>query len=1201
MKPPQLVSAGAGAGKTYWIVETIVARVRAGVPLERIAAVTFTEAAAAELQDRVRARLLAAGERSAATRVDSAAICTIHRFALALLQRYPLAAGLPPEPIVLEEVQSSRLLHEHIASLLSATRGESVAAMRTLLDEGLGAGLGLSERGFLDGDTPTGRLQHLVRQLIEKARSLGMDAARLREEADLAATRLSEALGPVGDGARLQGVFERVLADALAFLEECPEPPTKKDEKLYALLRPITEGAGGTWFDTALRFARLDEDAHSKQFKPGDALAAAASAVACDHPEARARLLRCVRGVVLAAAQVLSTFEAEKRRIGALDFEDMQVIALELLTGRGPAEKAYAPLIAQAFRLVVVDEFQDTSPLQFRLFEVLRAHGTEVVYVGDLKQAIYAFRTADSALFAALLEQAEQSQRPIERLSASRRSRPELVAFTNDLFGVAMGAAGLRFESLSAENAYSAGKCPKALPSVDVLIHPPGTQRGMKGAKEYGVITRLRGLIEGGGLTVLDRASGVPRPARWGDVAVLGRKGAQLKQWAVALRACGIPCVLEEGALFETLEVRLARAWLRMLASPRDSAAAAAVLLSELYGISQRAMVQMTLAGVVGSPARALELSTRDPSALTLTPFEQRALQRCAGELSECRRALRHLPLAEAVEAVLERVDLGLRLALRADAARAAQIRANLRRVSEIAYELSARTERPLDLHGATGITLENLLVELDRAAAAGYVQRAGDEQAEAVRLVTIHSSKGLEYPLVVLDALDESLSIRLPRIEVDRPTDPQVLLGDDALDRSGVRLVPEVGFKALADRLRGVFDAERGERAEWLRLLYVAITRAREHLVLLWPEEPKRSSATSSRQAKQLLAEAAARLPRTAGEVAWTVRSGGDEHRVTILNAVAPPEGWLDGSASGGDEAAMEALRAVVEQHVSVAATPAPTEPAELEEERPQLGVVAPTELCRVADCPEVPRLAVLYPREHGLARHAGEPAELVEIPSARAERLALDEKLEPAALGTLLHEAIERIELTGESDVLAPVQSLLARRGVSDDAVRAFVMRAVESVRAALVHLGAREIVGREVPFAIEVEGVLVRGAIDLVVQSEAGLHVIDLKSHLVDEASVGRWVGYYRPQLDAYAVALSRLARAPIAGRHLLLPSAGMLATVREPFEPEAASARMGALAALLAAETPGPGPENDCGRCAWQSLCRVGRRERAAAEG
>jgi ATP-dependent exoDNAse (exonuclease V) beta subunit len=1185
--PPQLVSAGAGAGKTYWIVERLVERVEAGLPLERIAAVTFTEAAAAELQDRVRARLLARGNRAAATRVDSAAICTIHRFALTLLQRYPLAAGLPPEPIVLEARQSARLLHEHIAALLQASRGADVEALRALLDLGLGAGLGLAERGFTDADTPTGRLEHLIKLVIEKARSLGMDAERLRAEADAAAARLDAALGPAGDPLRLRARFDHCLEDALAFVRERPEPPTKADTELYDLLRAVASGAtrGGAWLDVALRFAKSG-DGYSKQFKPGEPLYAAASAVACDHPEARERLLACVRGVLRAAAQVLASFEAEKRRIGAVDFEDMQVIALDLLTGRGRSAEAYAPLVARAYRLIVVDEFQDTSPLQYRLFDVLRAHGTEVVYVGDLKQAIYGFRTADSALFGALLDDAERAGRAVVRLDASRRSRPELVAFANDLFSACMGAAGQRFDPLVADNAYTAGRCPKAIPCVDVLVHPPSTQRGMKGAKEHGVITRLRGLIEGGAMPVLDRATGQPRAARWSDVAVLAWRGAQLRQWAAAFRACGIGTLLEEGALFETLEVQLARAWLRMLASPRDSAAAVSVLLSELYGISQRAMVQMTLAGVVGSPARALDLADRDPAALSLTDFERRALRRCAEDLSVCRRALRHLPLAEAVEAVLERVDLGLRLALKADVARAGQIRANLRRVCEIAYDLAARTERPLDLHGASGITLENLLIELERAEAQGYLQRAGDEDAEAVRLVTIHSSKGLEYPIVVLDALDESLAVRLPRVEVERPTDAAVLLGPDALAHSGVRVVPEVGFKPLAERLKGVFDAERAERAEWLRLLYVAVTRAREHLVLLWPEDKKTATTPS---VKQLVVDAVARLPRTAGEVGWALRPGGEEHRVTIVNAVAPPEGWLDGRGGGGSDEVLDALAAEAGDAADVW-VPAPV--------APRLTVVAPTELCRVADCPEVPRLAVLYPGEHRLARLRGEEADVRAIASAREARLAIEGDTDVAALGTLLHEAVERVDLLARDGGLEPARVLLARRGVGDGAVADFVLRAVASVRDGLVRLGAREVVARELPFAIDVGGVLLRGAIDLVVRTDAGLHVIDLKAHVVDAESVPRWVGYYRPQLDAYALALARLAREPVAGRHLLLPASGMLATLRDPFEPESAAASVLALTRLLAGEVPGPGPDNDCAGCAWQALCRVGR---AAGDG
>lgn len=1185
--PAMLVSAGAGTGKTYWIVEYVCERVFTGLPIERIAAVTFTEAAAAELQDRIRARLLDSPEFAPqASRVDAAAICTIHGFALTLLERYPLAAGVPPKPLVLQPGQCRAMLRALIADLL---RGADMGWLRKLLYQALGPGLGLSARGRSDKETPTGRLTDLVEQVIEKSRSLGMRATALRAEGERAAERLVRAMGPTGDTARLRDSFARALDDALAFVAENPEPPTKSDQRLYEVLRSIAETSLGEndWVDAAVRIAVLGPGAYGKRkFKAAEPLCDAAASVVRAHPEIRARLDACVRGVFAAAAKVLEGYEAEKTRIGAVDFEDMQVAALELLRGTGPAGVAYASLVARALPVVVVDEFQDTSPLQFQLFEELRVHGAEVVYVGDLKQGIYGFRTADSALFSALLEEASARAEGHRELSTSRRSRPELVAFVNDLFGAAMPPRGLAFAPLGVDNAYCEGRCPKISPSIDVVRHPPTG----KAAKQRATIDRLRELIEGGSLRVLDRVRGEPRPARWGDVALIGYKNADLSDWSAALRARGIATVLDEGELFDALEVQLALAWLRMLASPRDRAAAASVLLSELYGIAQRTMVRMTLAGVVGSPSRALDLATRDPGMLPLTSFERRALERCARDLTECRRAMRHLPLPEAVEVALERVDLALRLALKTDAVGASRVRANLRRICELTHEFAERAERSLALDGDSGITLENLLAYLERARELHYKQPAGEAGPDALRLVTIHASKGLEYPIVVLDVLSEKLEVKLPRVEVERPTSRSELLARDALARSGVRLVPDVGMPALRDELAALFESDVAQSQEWLRLLYVAVTRAREHLVLLWPEDTK--STSTVRRVKDLVVNAVPQPPQAAGEGGWVLRPGGTAHAVFVLHASSGEDEKCDDeiSARTAELDGLDAIRAELEADSVV---PEPFGSALASRESPRLSFASPTDFCRVADCPEVPRLSAMYPDEHALARMMGESACCEPIPSTRSERASLPDDIEPARLGKLLHQALERADLLGCGDDTDRVRALLARRGVSDDRVTDFIARSITSVRAALACLGAREVVGHEIPFAVQVAGTLVRGAIDLVVRSPRGLHVIDFKSHPLPPDALPRWIGYYRPQLDLYALALAKITGERIAGRHLILPAAGILATLDAVFDPTETEAQMAKLSVLLAAEVRGPGPANDCARCGWLPRCARGQ--------
>jgi ATP-dependent exoDNAse (exonuclease V) beta subunit len=1156
-REPVLVSAGAGSGKTFRIVQRLVERVRGGTPVERVAAVTFTEAAASELQDRLRAALLAEGFTAEASRVDGASVCTIHRFALTLLQRYPLAAGVPPEARVLDEAQAAALRRAALAEL---THEAGDAGLQALLDGLFGAGLGLSERSWGDAGTPLDRLYAMVRDLIEKCRSVGMDAPRVRAEGVLASQRLLAAMGPGTDESALDDALRDALAAARAQLVARPEAPFKKDEAFYEALRAVLTARDGHLYDHALALAGAElSKPLTALFGP---LVRLSDRVAWEHPELRRRVARGVTGAYALAADVLTRYADEKARLGALDFEDMQRMALDLLAGRGPLGAAYAELVAATVPFVVVDEFQDTSPLQFRLFEALRAAGAEVHYVGDLKQGIYGFRTADATLFAALLQRARARGDTPESLDRSRRSRPELVRFANAMFRPLLEGHDIEFEALTADNAYTRGACPKDAPSVDVVLGRDRVRAGLD---------RLAELIAAGS-PVLDRETGLARPLRWDDCAVLAYTHDTLRRWSEALRARGIASVLAARGLHDTLEVRLATHWFRMIASPRDTAASAAVLLSELYGLSQRAVTQLSLARRLGSPKQALDLAAREPATLALTDFERRALARCHDDLTACRKAFRQLPIYEAVERALERVELADRLAMRLDVAGSEQVRANLAALVAVACRLDAA------LDGASGATLENYLLALDRDARANPWQPA--PEARGVRLVTLHASKGMEYPVVLLDVFAQRLQARLPRVEVVRPDDASVLLGDGALDACGVQLVPDVGVAAWRERLRAVFDGERRLGAEWARLLYVAVTRARDHLVLAWPDETRNTPTLRS----LVLAHVDA-PPAEPGERAWL------GERVTValpITAATPPA-----SPSRAPDAAQAAAWRALADDVSPEREP----PREIDEVAPRLARVSPSELCQVADCPEVPRLVRFSRGElHEMARSTGAVIAVRDVPDARAARRLLGTAVPSSRLGKLVHAAVERAKLMPDAPSdgdLALAHDVLRAAGEAEraDDIAALIVDTLACLRAVAGALGAREEPASEVPFVIDLDGTALHGIVDLIVRGPDGLHVIDLKTHLMERRDLARWAAYYRPQLDAYGLAVERLAREPVAGRHIVVPSAGALVTLTDTFVADHAAVSLASYASLLARET--PGPAQDCAKCGWNELCRVGR--------
>lgn len=1177
---PRLVSAGAGSGKTHRIVEEVVARVRAGVSVERIAAVTFTEAAASELQERLRAKLLSVGLPEEAARVEGAMICTIHRFALTLLTRFPLAAGISPTPMVLDQAASDTLLERAMESDLRAV---SASARRRWLDESFGEGVGLASSAYDAGERPEGRLRAVVRLLISGARALAMGPAEVAAEGERAVARLRAAMPPRQDAEVLERALALGHAAAMRWLDDNPASPTKKDQGLYDLLVALRAEPASSPIDHALRVERVERGART-----GAALAPllnAAAALCEGHPELARRVEAAVSGAYECASRVMEGYQREKIRLGAVDFEDMQARAFALLSG-AEGSPAYAPIIADALPVIVVDEFQDTSPLQYVLFDVLRRAGCELTLVGDLKQGIYGFRSADSTLFAALLERAASGP-GAETLDRSRRSRPELVRFANGMFSALLPTAGMRFDAIGAENAYTQGALPVAAPCVDVLWH--GRPHLSQSRVTPGV-ARVRALLAEG-RSVLDRATGEPRPMRAGDIAVLAYDHAHLARWNDALRAEGISTALDGGSLFDTLEVGLARAWLAMLASPRDRAAAAVVLLSELYGVSQRTMVRLTLQRVSGSPRRALALADASPELLPLRDDERRALARCEADLVWSRAALRQRPLPEAVEAVIERVELADRLSQRLGADEAAQLRANLAALVGYAHRLAAQGDAALSLSGATGATLENLLESLERAAeSTTRMPSAAEPGADAVRLVTIHGSKGMEYPVVVLDALSQKLRPRLPRVEVLRPREAEALLGADALSRSGVQLIPEVGVAAWAERFGRSFEAESRARSEWLRLLYVAVTRAREHLVILWPEATKGASVYVSGFVRDAIpAPPAGTVSGQDGR--WfgvDVRSFAESDLVvTEPSPAASPD--------------LSAWRAMIENPSVASDSAAPRWPPASPR---TLLRVSPSELCQFNDCPEVLRIARFVRGErHELARSSGDEVTIREIPSIWAARAAVSREVPPARVGTLVHAAVERARWGG--DALAALRDdlvadeVLSANGQTEHAAElaGLMVKTLGSLRAAMTVLGCEGEPLREVPFAIDLRGSTLHGIIDLVVQTAEGLHVVDLKTHLLRAPELPRWAAYYAPQLDAYALALSRLTGQRVAGRHLAIPAAGALVTLRGAFDAAESERSLAEIVRRIAEGA--RGPARACRTCGWNDLCRVGRDELSSA--
>jgi len=728
-----VVVAGAGTGKTRTLVHRYLELIDRGLTPLQLVAVTFTEAAAAELRGRLRGAL---GEArpELLPELEAAPIGTLHALAARICREHPRAAGVPADFRVLDEVEAALWLREHLP--------RAIATLPTEIYEAL----------------PASFLKKALEALL----------------ADPLAAREAFERGPEAMRSALDGVVEDLLEEArqhLAYLRTS-EASGKLEELRGLILAAWEEGRDAFLaLASAVRLpgGRTRHQEVKERIKAVKALAerAALLRLTPEHERAWAALKRAFH-------QVYERLEAERFAGRVLDFAGLEVHALRAL--EDPAVRAY---YRQRWRHALVDEHQDTNPVQGRLLE--RLFGSErLTLVGDPKQSIYGFRRADPRVFARALDGAPERV----ALSRSFRAHRELVEAVNRVFdGLLEGHAPLTSDR----------EPPHPGPHLEAFVvrtEAPSAARRWAEARE--VARRVRRWVEEG-LPVWDREAGEVRPARWSDFAVLARAWSVLEGVALALLAEGVPAVLSRGeGLLESREAKDGLALLRFLADPGDDLALVAVLRSPLFAVSDR--VLQVHAGGEGPWWRRAQ-ATADP-----------ALTRAREVLEELLRLRRREPPSRLLQLADRRTGY-------------TAVLANLPLAERRLADWSGFLElvRGLERGNEDAFTVVRRLREL--VAAGVRVERPPLAAGDAVSLMTVHAAKGLEWPVVFLVGLDHRPNRRTPPVRFD----PEV----------GVGLSP--GDEDERDGLFHLLDARRreAEAAELRRLLYVGMTRAADRLVV--------------------------------------------------------------------------------------------------------------------------------------------------------------------------------------------------------------------------------------------------------------------------------------------------------------------------------------------------------------------------------
>jgi ATP-dependent exoDNAse (exonuclease V) beta subunit len=998
------VSAGAGSGKTSVLVERFAHAVLVrGVSPERILAITYTERAASELSARIRARLLAEERPELARALDGAWISTIHGFCSRLLRRFALAAGVDPGFTVLDAPAADELrrsAYDAALSELHAVHGDALLDLITAYE----------------GDT----LRRVIDAAHERLRTAGLvvgfpDAAP--HDLDAAKARL-----------------EREAREVVAALDggHAGRWGAENAERAGAVLAVLgAEPSPGT-------LVKLEEYAPQGKEERTEPYAAAVGAV----EEAAREAVYAAHRPLLQA--VLTTFaeryRAAKAAEAALDFDDLQLETVALLGRRAEVRTAVQGLYSE----VMVDEFQDTNELQCAIVDAVTDPHADRFFVGDEHQSIYRFRNADVDVFRRRRRGAEEDAAASSlALRRNYRSRPELLAVVNHLFGRGFGPSYLPLEA-----AARPGDEPAPLPAVEVLVTDRDAARAAevepRESEARHLAGRLHALV----------TSGACRP---GEIVLLFAAGTDSGLYERALDEAGLDTVSATGrSYFVGQQVRDLLAYLALLRNRYDDFALLGVLASPLVGVSNDGLLHLRHAAGRRPLFRALE----GPIPETLDADDARLVAAFRQRFDRLVAAAPRLSLAATIERVVAAHDYDLALLRRRDGARRF---ANVRKLVRLAREHEGR-------HGRS---LEGFLVSIaERGVGGGREAEAAvaEEESDAVRLMTVHAAKGLEFPVVVLaDAGRGAAGGAEP-----------LAIGPDGSLRVKVPaatggLVPTAGY-------RDAIAAERlADEEERRRVTYVGVTRAVRHLII---------SGVVTDEA----------IARRSTPMGWLLDLLDVPFRTAV--DIAVPGGRV---ALRPDPVAVAAPQPEIEVAGQLAFFDDPAEvgPARLH---------TPVDLPALAPLPVPPPLAperlsfsalALYGRcpyrfhaEHVLGLRAVERAGTPPAPPSVSEGEPSPVALSPLEVGTAVHEVLEFDAAGDPRDRERRVLARFPHALPGDlDRVGQLTDAWVASPLAARV---AGATVRREARFVTDAGGVTLTGQIDLLARNGGRVHVVDYKTN-------------------------------------------------------------------------------------------------------
>ena len=844
-----VIRAGAGTGKTFTLVQKYVHELMrkkddAYLTVDNLAAITFTEKAAEEMKSKIRdalstkieeisrkleqngalgdydllstanldesyfkdsvedKKLLAhlIGQRQ---KLAGAYISTIHSFSARLIKEIPVASGVDPSFSIIEEETADELLEECASNTVLKLLRQSDTEVSNLV---MAVGFNYDPNSLVGGIVKT----------MPLLRAAGASPVMLEKELD----EYLKTLPQKADVARqkIKGLTPKLLEQ---------KKVTKAHKLGLMLTEPDFLPDSSCSLDDAKRLegkALWVTPKSNNEGKSHELLGIEAAALLRDiiAPVIERESAKAAKAFLRVADETLQEYGRRKKQNSFLDFDDLQEIALKLLQNNSGVLDSYRENLAR----IMVDEYQDTNELQYKIITLLAPPGdNRLLVVGDAKQSIYGFRGADYSVFEKTASEIEGKGGGSFTLNISRRSTPPLISYSNSFFATLMADK----EKFSVP---FIKKRDDLTPHRIDKVNSPAVFRVATGnddanAKERRLtealaIGDLIGEITGkGGKTIVTK-EGEIRPVRLGDIAILLQNFSNISIYESALRFLGIDYTVVKGrGFFDTLEIRDFANLLSSLDYADDKLAFMSVLRSPFAGLSDNALLAICRdnKGKWRDPHKTIAGDIK--KIINLNAVERNKLEFFSVRFKNWRNLKDRLTVAELLEMIIEESGY---LAIMTSRLHGEQKLANVLKLIEQARQYEA--------DGRVGLV--NFVSFINRAIEGERKENQADisdSEVNSIKIMTVHQSKGLEFGVVIL---------------------PDISAGD----HSQKGIVAFHGHTGLAAKLydaptgqwiKGVrFDevatAEKEARlAEKKRLLYVAMTRARDLLYICGSEENKR------------------------------------------------------------------------------------------------------------------------------------------------------------------------------------------------------------------------------------------------------------------------------------------------------------------------------------------------------------------------